>query len=103
MDGPLMERATYSEEAMAEIIGLDGKENQRKLRRPRLTKAEMFRLWTAAVKDDDRLADQVLQKVYDDMMAFDSQRAEDIIELTIRRSPAAAYSFREFVRDSRQN
>jgi hypothetical protein len=92
-----------SEDEMAEIIALDGKGTQRKRRRPTLTTAEMFRLWTAAVKDDDKLADQILRKVYDDMMAADPQRAEDVIELTIRRSPAAAYAFAEFFRDMRED
>jgi hypothetical protein len=38
-------------------------------RRFNLTNEQIFRLWAAAVKDDDKYVDLIIQKVYEDMMA----------------------------------
>jgi hypothetical protein len=84
---------------MTEIVETRGKAIQRSLRRPTLTKDEMFRLWRAAIKDDDRLADAMIQTVYDGMMAFDSERAGVIVELTVRRNPTAGSTFGTLLKD----
>ena len=34
-----------------------------------LTKEQVYRLWKCAIKDDDRLADALIQKIYDGMSA----------------------------------
>ena len=40
----------------------------------------LFRLWKAAIKDDDTLANEVIRGIYDGMMAFDRERAEDVVD-----------------------
>ena len=37
---------------------------------PSLTGDMLFRLWKAAIKDDDTLANEVIRGIYDGMMAF---------------------------------
>ena len=64
-----------------------------------LTEDEIFHLWRAALKDDDRLVDEVIQKVYDDMMSFDRERAETVMSLTIRRNSEAGRAFRSLLGD----
>jgi hypothetical protein len=71
----------------------------RGVHRSGLTGEQVFRLWRAAVKDDGYLANDVIRKVYDDMIAFDSDRAEDVVELVIRRNKAARHEFRALLRD----
>lgn len=61
----------------------------------------LFRLWRAALKDDDRLVDEVIQKVYDDMISFDRERAEVVMSLTIRRNGEAGRAFGSLVGDMR--
>jgi hypothetical protein len=67
------------------------------MRRSALTEEQVFRLWRAAIKDDDRLVDQVIQKVHDDMISFDRDRAEDVMELIVRRDRTASDAFRDFL------
>jgi len=60
----------------------------------------MFRLWRAAIKDDHNdVADEIIQKVYDDMMVFDRTLAEDVIDLIIRRNSAARNAFGVLFKD----
>ena len=68
-------------------------------RRTALTNDEMFRLWRAAIKDDANFIDTVIEKIYKEMMSFDSERAENIIELMVRRNSAAGYLFRDLLED----
>jgi len=67
--------------------------------RTSLTKDQVFRLWRAAIKDDDRFVDAVIQKVHDDMIAFDSERAEIVIDLMVRRHKIAGNEFRALLSD----
>ena len=62
--------------------------------RTSLTKGQVFRLWRAAIKDDDRFVDAVIQKLHDDIIAFDSERAEIVIDLMVRRHMIAGDEFR---------
>lgn len=73
----------------------------RSARRSGLTDEQVFRLWRAAVKDDGDLVDAVIQKVYDGMIAFDSERAEEVMELTVRRNITARREFRSSCRTCR--
>jgi hypothetical protein len=76
--------------------------SQRNLRprRPSLPQDAMFRLWRAAIKDDhDDVADEIIQKAFDDMMAFDRARAEEVIELVIRRNFAARSALGVLLKD----
>ncbi len=68
-------------------------------RRPTLTKDEMFRLWRAAIKDDGEAADEMIQKVYDAMMAFDRERAQGVMALMVRRNRTAGEAFRALLKD----
>jgi hypothetical protein len=68
--------------------------------RPSLPQDAMFRLWRAAIKDDhEDVADEIIQKVFDDMMAFDRARAEEVIELIVRRNSAARNAFGVLFKD----
>ena len=65
----------------------------------RLTKDQVFRLWKCAVKDDDKLIDAVIEKLYEEMVAFDLARAETVMQLIIDRDEAAASTFRGLLQD----
>ena len=66
---------------------------------PSLTGDMVFRLWNAAIKDDDTLADELIQGMYHCMRAFDCERAEYVMDLTLRRSPAARDALRDLLQD----
>jgi hypothetical protein len=69
-------------------------------RRPALPPDAMFRLWRAAIKDDhEDVADEIIQKVFDDMMAFDRARAEEVVDLIVRRNSAARNAFGVLFKD----
>jgi hypothetical protein len=69
--------------------------------RPRsaLTQAQVFRLLRCAIKDDDELVDQIIDQVYENIIAFDYKRAESVIELIVRRSVTAKWAFRALLKD----
>ena len=69
------------------------------VRECRLTKNQVFRLWKCAVKDDDKLVDAVIEKFYEEMIAFDLARAETVMQLIIDRDEAAAPTFRGLLQD----
>jgi hypothetical protein len=56
---------------------------------PSLTGDMLFRLWRAAIFDDHTLAEDVMRGMYHGMMAFDRERAEEVMDLTVRRRPTA--------------
>jgi hypothetical protein len=64
-----------------------------------LTQEQLYRLWKCAIKDDDRLVDALIQKLYDTMIAFDPKRAEIVIRLTVNRREAAEPTFHRLLRD----
>jgi hypothetical protein len=66
-----------------------------------LTKEQVFRLWKCAIKDDDKLVDEMIQQIYEHIIAFDYQRAECVIELVVRRHASAICAFRALLRDMR--
>ena len=69
------------------------------VRECRLTKNQVFRLWKCAVKDDDKLVDAVIEKLYEEMFAFDIARAETVMQLIIDRDDAALPAFRDLLQD----
>ena len=69
------------------------------VRECRLTKNQVFRLWKCAVKDDDKLVDAVIEKLYEEMIAFDLARAETVMQLIIDRDEAAVPTFRGLLQD----
>jgi hypothetical protein len=48
---------------------------------PSLTGGMLFRLWNAAIKDDDTLADEMIRGMYHCMLTFDRERAEYAMDL----------------------
>lgn len=70
-----------------------------RLQRFGLTNDAIFRLFKAAVKDDDKLADEAIAAVYNQMIWFDRARADRVISLIIRRQPEAGNAFNNLLRD----
>jgi hypothetical protein len=64
-----------------------------------LTQEQVFRLLRCAIKDDDELVDQIIDQVYENIVAFDYKRAGSVIELIVRRSVTAKWAFRALLRD----
>ena len=71
------------------------------VRQSALTREQVFRLWRCAIKDDDKLVDEIIQQVYENIIAFDCGRAESVIELIVRRNVAAGCAFRSLLKDMR--
>jgi hypothetical protein len=57
----------------------------------------IFRLWKAAIKDDQRLLDEAITETYERMVRVDPVRAEEVVSLTIRRHRDAKQAFRELL------
>jgi uncharacterized protein with PIN domain len=57
----------------------------------------IFRLWKAAIKDDERLLDEAITETYERMVRVDPVRAEEVVSLTIRRHRDAKQAFRELL------
>ena len=64
-----------------------------------LTNEHVYRLWKCAIKDDDRLVDALIQKIYDAMIVFDPKRAEAVMGLIVDRHEAAEPAFQDLLRD----
>ena len=71
------------------------------VRRSNLTKEQVFRLWRCATKDDDKLIDELIQHVCEEIIEFDCKRAECVMELIVRRNMAAGCAFRSLLKDMR--
>ena len=67
-----------------------------------LTQDAIFRLWKTAIKDDEKLLDEAIAAVHDQMMSFDRVRAERVISLIIRRHRDAKYAFRAMLNANRR-
>jgi hypothetical protein len=64
-----------------------------------LSEEQIFRLWKAAIQDNDRLADEVIRRVYREMKAYDLDRFQEVIYLTITRKIAAGRALSELLDD----
>ena len=64
-----------------------------------LTKEQVFRLWRCAIKDDERLVEEVIQRVYEHIVAFDCRRANRAMELIVRRHVTAHSAFQSLLKD----
>jgi hypothetical protein len=64
-----------------------------------LTHDAIFRLLKAAIKDDEKLVDDVIAAVYDQMVSFDSTRAYRAISLIVRRHREARDAFKALLSD----
>jgi hypothetical protein len=86
-------------DAMTEIAPENVNVILQSVRQCRLTKEQVFRLWKCAVKDDDKLVDSVIEKLYEEMIAFDLARTESVMQLIIDRDEAAELTFRGLLQD----
>jgi hypothetical protein len=68
---------------------------------PALSQEQVFRLLRCAIKDDEELVDEIIEQVYENIVAFDYKRAECVIELIVRRSVTARWAFRSLLKDMR--
>jgi hypothetical protein len=59
-----------------------------------LSSNAIFGLWKAALKDDERLLDNAIAAVHDQMMLSDRVRAERVISMVIRRHRHANGAFK---------
>jgi hypothetical protein len=66
-----------------------------------LTREQVFRLWQCAIKDDEELVDEIIERLYENIIEFDDKRAESVIELIVRRSVTARWAFCSLLRDMR--
>jgi hypothetical protein len=62
----------------------------------------IFRLWKAAIKDDERLLDEAIAETYERIVRVDSVRAEEVVSMTIRRHRDAKQAFRTFSSEPRR-
>lgn len=77
-------------------------DTSRKFRGSGLTKEQVFRLWRCAIKDDHALVDELIQHIYQDMIAFECERAERVMELIVGRNMRAGCAFRSLLNDMRR-
>jgi hypothetical protein len=68
--------------------------NAGRSKRTGLTSNAIFQLWKAALKDDERLLNEMIASVYEQMMSSDQARAERVMSLIIRRHRDANEAFR---------
>lgn len=64
-----------------------------------LSEEQIFRLWCAAIKDDDKQVDEVIRRVYRDMIKHDRERSEEVEYLTITRDARAQRALGELLND----
>ena len=57
----------------------------------------IFRLWKAAIKDDEGLLDEAIAAIFDRMERVDPARAEEVMSLIIRRHRGAKRAFRDIL------
>jgi hypothetical protein len=88
-------------DAVTDIAPEDFDAIHQRVRQTSLTKEQVFRLWKCAIKDDENLIDEMIQQIYEHIIAFDCQRAECVIELIVRRNASAICAFRALLRDMR--
>ena len=70
-------------------------------RHPALSAEELFELFRAAIKDDDRIINSIIQTVCDDLMNYDAERARAVMELLVRREPLARSAFQALLTEAR--
>ena len=59
-----------------------------------LTPDAIFRVWKAAIKDDEKLLDELIASVHEQMMSVDQAAAERVMSLIIRRHCNAKAAFK---------
>jgi hypothetical protein len=72
-------------------------------RHPGLPTEALFRLFKAAIKDDEGTGDALIQAAYEDIVSYDYERARTVMELVVRReslAQGALYGLLAEARDS---
>jgi hypothetical protein len=64
-----------------------------------LSEEQIFRLWRAAIKDDDKQIDEVIRRVYRDMIKRDREHFEEVMYLTITRDVSAGPVLAQLLND----
>ena len=64
-----------------------------------LSEEQIFRLWRAAVKDDDTQLDEVIRRVHRDMIERHRDRFEEVMYLAITRDVSAGAALAELLND----
>jgi hypothetical protein len=64
-----------------------------------LSEEQIFRLWRAAVKDDDKQLDEVIRRVYRDTIERDRERFEEVMYLAITRDVSAGAALGDLLSD----
>jgi hypothetical protein len=64
-----------------------------------LSEEQIFRLWCAAIKDDENQVDDIIRHVYRDMTKYNRERFEEILYLTITRDVGAERALAELLKD----
>ena len=64
-----------------------------------LNEEQIFRLWSAGIKDDDKQLNEVIRRVYRDLLAYDRDRFEEVIYLTITRDASAGSALAEILNE----
>ena len=74
----------------------------RRFQRFGLTEDELFRLWKAAIKDDDKFVDKIIRKMLDEMISFDRERTEAVMGLAVRRHRDAGRALQSLFADMQE-
>jgi len=64
-----------------------------------LNEFQVVRLFKCAVKDDDRLIDAIVEKLYGTMKDFDARRTKQTVELIVDRDTTATSKLRALLDD----
>jgi hypothetical protein len=62
-----------------------------------LAQDAIYRLWKAALRDDEGLLDELIKATYDRMIRRDSMRAEQVMSLIIRRHRDGRRALRKMI------
>jgi hypothetical protein len=62
-----------------------------------LSSHAIFRLWKAALKDDETLLDEAIASVHEQMTSLDQARAEHVMSLIIRRQRDSKKAFKSML------
>jgi hypothetical protein len=57
----------------------------------------IFRLWKAAIKDDEGFVDEAIRATYERMLRLDPKRAEEVMTLIIRRHSGGKQALRDML------
>ena len=71
-------------------------------RHPGLPTEQLFKLFSAAIKDDGDTGDPVIRWIYEEIVGYDEARARGVMELVVRREPLAWNALQALLAEARQ-